>query len=67
MKKQLNERFQELAGIKPLHVTETSLNEADHYGFLQDISNHMRGLPSDERKGFLEAIQRFVAAKLKDI
>ena len=36
MKKQLNERFQELAGIKPLQVTEISLNEADHYGFLKD-------------------------------
>ena len=67
MKKQLNERFQELAGIKPLHVTEMSLNEADHYGFLKDISNHMRGLSSDEHKGFLEAIQKFVAAKLEDI
>ena len=65
MKKQLNERFQELAGIKPLQVTEISLNEADHYGFLKDIANHMRGLPSDEHKGFLEAIQKFVAAQLE--
>ena len=44
------------------------INEAnDHYGFLNDISNHMRGLASDEHKGFLEAIQKFVAAKLEDL
>jgi hypothetical protein len=42
------------------------INEADdHSGFLKDISNHMRGLENSEKKGFLEAIQKFVAAQME--
>jgi len=62
----LTERFQELAGIKPLHVTEMSLNEDNDYNeIMRDISNKMRSLPREEHKPFLEAIQKFAAAQLE--
>ena len=90
MKKLLTERFQELAGIKPLHklkkeefneekedfkkgmdhvdfdkMKEGPLDEADYNNELQDISNKMMELPSEEHKSYLEAIQKFVEEKLR--
>ena len=76
-KESLNERspgFENRKQGEPLPTLDSvreeyeknELNEADdHNNFLKDISNHMNGLESGEKKGFLEAIQKFVAAQLE--